>query len=192
MTFISKTILYTVIILLHGLISFAQVKKTTPVSKAKSSNTPIKKTTNRPISLKVGDKYKEGIVYEVYDDGSGGKVVFNVLTKVVYNTIMNELEGYKINGIKCYMADDYDLKQLFELGLVGPDAGDGNWNNLWFMGDRRMDSYSYPLACNAKQLLNLSDDSNERVSQIVKYGYKIDRYKPGPYAAIVGIFSLKK
>lgn len=207
MKFISKIIFSFVCLCFLGFVANAQVKQATtpkktstsaPVSKAKTANASIKKPSVKKSPLKkvikpleVGDVYKGGVIYELYGDGSGGKVVFKVV-KLDYNSSQRALKDNYENGIKCYMASDYDLQKLFQLGYIGPDAGDGTWNHLWFMGERRMASYGYPYALTAENILNLSSDSNERIARIVSVASKIDRYEGKLYWAMVGIFSFNK
>ena len=162
--------------------------KTASTAQPTSKTKPVTKTSQ---SLRVGDAYKGGIIYELYQDGSGGELFFYTASGI-YNNIQDYLKNYYESGIKCYMADDYDLQQLFRLNLIGPNVGDGSWTTLWFMGDRRMRSYTYPYACKGETILNLSDDSNERISTIIKYGYDVDRYKSKCKYAVIGIFSWKK
>ena len=141
--------------------------------------------------LAIGKKYKGGIIFELYPDGSGGKVCFQVVTGT-FNGLTRDLDqGLYSNGIKLYMANDYDLQKLFKLDLIGPNAGDGKWNSLWWMGQRRMISYGKPIAYSAKEIVELSQNSSERVAEIVKYGSVLDRYEGKCYAAYVGIFDLK-
>jgi hypothetical protein len=159
---------------------------------AKSNvQSPVKSVSKSPVNqikkIEVGDTYKGGVIYELYGDGSGGKLFYYTVAGT-YQDIQDRVKNEYRNGIKLYMADDYDLQQLFQLGLIGPDAGDGRWTNFWFMGDRRMKSFSYPFSCKAETILNLSSDSNERISSIVRFGYAVDRYSSKCYAASVGYF----
>jgi hypothetical protein len=148
------------------------------------------KTKTTPKKLSIGSHYKGGVVYELYADGSGGKVFFYVSSDN-YNTMQMEVENEYRNGIKCYVADDYELQTLFQMDLIGPNAGDDGWTYLWFMGDRRMSSYSKPYACKAETILNLPQDSNERISKIINYGWEKDRYSGNCKYAVIGIFNLK-
>lgn len=142
---------------------------------------------------KVGDQYKGGTLYEIYADGSGGKVVFFTAANN-YDDAQRFLKDHYENGIKCYMADDYDLQTLFQLRLIGPDKGDGTWNNYWWMGDRRMASYGSPFEYTASGILNLpiTSSGNERTANILQFGSKADRYNNKAYLAVMGIVSWPK
>jgi TPR repeat protein len=146
---------------------------------------------NQPQRIEIGAKYKGGIIFELYSDGSGGKVFFSV-SSGTYDEFRRALDpGYYKEGLKFYMADDYELQKLFQLGLIGPDAGDGSWNSLWWLGERRMISYGKPMAEDAKSILNLPMNSNERTANLAQYGWVQDRYDGKCYAAFFGIFSLR-
>lgn len=184
-----KTIKILVLIFLciFSLKGFAQ-KRNSPSLKKKHSKS--RTLNSQSYNLEVGSQYKGGIVYELYNDGSGGKLFF-LVSRGNYDEVSRAYSNYSENGIKFYMADDYDLQQLLDLGLIGPDKGDGTWNHLWFMGDRRMASYSYPYALTAKDLINLPKEYNERIAKLVTSCSKIDRYSGKCYFAMIGIFSLK-
>jgi len=160
-------------------------------TKPKTSKAPIVKQSFKPRTLEVGGVYKGGIIFELYEDGSGGKLFFQV-AKEKFNTIQDALKDYSENGIKWSMADDYEVQKLLQLGLIGPDKGDGTWKHLWFMSARRMASYTYPYALTAEDILNLPTESNARIANIVQYASKIDRYEMKCYFAAVGIFSLRR
>lgn len=143
---------------------------------------------------KIGSYYKGGIVYEVYSDGSGGKLYFFTVSGT-FNELMKEIDGgvYNSDGIKYYMADDYDLQKLFQQNLIGPDSYEGStWGHLWWLGTRRMQSYGKPLAYKASGIRDLPTESNARIAKIVQYADAIDRYDGKCRAAIIGIYSLKK
>jgi TPR repeat protein len=145
---------------------------------------------NQPQKIEIGARYKGGIIFEIYSDGSGGKVFFSVSIGT-FHEFMSALDaGIYKEGIKFSMADDYELQKLFQLGLIGPDAGHGSWNNLWWLGKRRMISYGTPTAQNPKNILDLPMDSNERIADLAQYAWKMDRYDGKCYAAFIGIFSL--
>ena len=139
---------------------------------------------------KVGDTYKGGVLYEIYGDGSGGKVIFGTASQS-YDAAKRYLENHYENGVKCYMADDYDLQTLLQLKLIGPEKGDGGWGHLWWMGDRRMVSYGKPFQYTASGILNLpvTSSGTERTAAIIQFGWKADRYDSKSLFAIMGIVS---
>ena len=157
--------------------------------------TTNKKKTTTPSSreIKVGDKYNGGTVVELYSDGSGAKIFYGAYSGS-YNQAsrtVQELESTK-PSITFYIADDRDLQKLFQTGLAGPDAGQGSWGNVWFMGEQRMKSYSKPISCSADIIKNLDEDSNSRIAKLARYGDVEDRWNSKCYFAIMGISSLRK
>lgn len=170
---------------------FSLILSSKDVNGQVKSKSPVKKAApTKP--LQVGDLYKGGKIYEIYQDGSGIKVFFGV-EGGIYNSIQKSIKKAQDQGLNLYMANDYDLQKLFQLGFINPESNPehGSWRSLWFMGDRRMASFSYPYAHKASSIRNLSYDSNERIADIVQYAYKIDRYDGECLYALVGIFSLK-
>lgn len=142
---------------------------------------------------KVGDSYKGGVLFEIYGDGSGGKVFFAALANS-YDVAHNYIKDLYENDVKCYMANDYDLQTLFELKLIGPDRGDGSWSNFWWMGEGRMYSYGKPFMYPASMILDLPKtslgyDRTAKISNSFNIG---DRYDSKCYYAIVGRVSWPK
>ena len=142
---------------------------------------------------KVGDRYKGGVLFEIYGDGSGGTVFFAALANS-YDVAHNYIKDLYENDVKCYMANDYDLQTLFELKLIGPDRGHGSWSNFWWMGEGRMYSYGKPFMYPASRILDLPKTSlgYDRTAKISN-SYNIgDRYDSKCYYAIVGRVSWPK
>lgn len=139
--------------------------------------------------MQIGSKFKGGTIFKLFSDGSGGKLLFYVASGT-FNDAYRKLEVEFKNGIDLSMADDYELQDLFQQGLIGPDVGNGDWNHLWFMSGRRMKSYSRPYACAAKTIVSLPTGYSERISDLVRYAWDMDRYKDECYYAAVGIFKL--
>jgi hypothetical protein len=177
---------YILILLLLPVIGISQVKKKTSPSRSTKQ-----KSVPKTQKIAVGSEYKGGIIYQLYSDGSGGKLLFGARTGMTFHEISRELENITINGITPYMADDYDLQDLYELGLIGPAQGQGTENHIWFLGERRKVSYGKPLGLTLREISNLSrDDSNQRVANIVSYGSELDRWKSKCWHAVIGIFKL--
>jgi hypothetical protein len=143
---------------------------------------------------KVGDRYKGGVLFEIYSDGSGGKVFFASLANS-YEVAHNYIKDLYENDVKCYMANDYDLQTLFELKLIGPDrGGNGSWSNFWWMGESRMYSYGKPFMYPASGILNLPKTSlgYDRTALISTRFNIGDRYDGNCWYAIVGRVSWPK
>jgi hypothetical protein len=182
-----KKIIIIIIIIFIPILSVAQ--KSTKKSGV-STQSSKKHSATQPKKLKIGGTYKGGIVYELYEDGSGGKVFIRAQTGLTYDESIRNIENKHINGLELYMASDYELQNLFNMGLVGPAKGHGNANQVWFLGERRNAGYEKPYGLTLNEISNLSNDSNERIAYIVEYGSKLDRYRHKCWHAIIGHFSL--
>lgn len=167
----------------------AEEKKQEKIRLAEEKKQELIRIAEEKSKPKIGSRYKGGIIYKIYEDGSGGKLFFGV-SRGTFQDIEDYLKNEYRSGIQCYMADDYDLQLLLQMGLIGPDAGDGTWNHLWYMGNRRVISYLKPVSYTAKDILNLPSDGNERLAEIVKYGSVGNRFEGEKYFAIIGYFKL--
>ncbi len=150
---------------------FSQTKTAKKIVK-KSSYT---KQTKTLVELKVGDEYLGGTIFEIYEDGSGGKVFYSVMSDKLVAAQMY------LERVEWSMASDEDLQKIFKLGLINENNCECQWNgNLWFMN--RNLSYSVAYAMTAEDIMNLPDgyyDGAKRTAKIIQYGFKEDGYNGG-------------
>jgi uncharacterized protein (TIGR02145 family) len=127
--------------------------------------------TNKLIELNVGDEYLGGTIFEIYSDGSGGKVFYPVLS----DKLVDAKRYLKSEDL--FMADDYALQKIFKLGLINYKIYGGV---LWFIN--RDISYSEGYGMTAESIIDLPDgyyDGSKRTGEIIRYGFKEDGYYGG-------------
>jgi hypothetical protein len=153
---------------------FSQTKTAKKVIKSKSVKPKQIKTEPR-VPLNIGDEYLGGIIYKIYEDGSGGRVFYPSRTdKLVDAKVYLETYNKK-------MADDYDLQEIFKMGYINKNNCDCDWSgHLWFM-DRNI-TYSLAYAMKASDIFTLPegyDKSSARTAEIIRYGYETNGYTGG-------------
>lgn len=139
------------------------------LSQKKSKNNTSSRQTQKK-EYKIGDRHDGGIIYELYADGSGGRIFYNIILSDKYTDAKERLERENL-----WMADDYDLQKIFKLGYINPNNCGCNWTgHLWFM--KRETSYSKCFTMSAASIMDLPDESSERTARIIQYGSKHDAY----------------